>query len=752
MMSNTKPIPKSLPADRGEAHGVYAFTGNNGKTPKIDGKPGNDLPASEMHQSILRMTLNRSSAPSHRIGVSHYQLGNWYRLDIGKRFPGDEEMKHVMANGDVDLSSGGPIILDNGLILGGGKQGRIYVTDNAAMREKPPRLKFSFQAFYNTWHPGISPCDYDADQSFGPNIHGSPVAWRPVGAPYSLIYGMPEKDYLKAFRVFDSGRVDERPFRSTMESGIRSPRGMPGGAASLSAEGGTNGIVWVSAPLQDSPDAMNTGGKINGRLMAFDALTLRKLWESDAEVPFAKFVPPTIAGGKVFRAAYSDRIFVYGLTGGPAPPIALRVEPKPRSVSALWRDNDHLDIFMTSRDPQEGSILSTNWEAVCPAVPGQQLDVGRKWTGFFPINNRIEVPHPAEDGRSEMHGDRPHDDAPLAPEFEFLAEPSAPVAALWRKRKSVEFPGPSGHLDLFVVGRDGRVMSNYWEQRGVNGNAVAAGNPPSPVLSGWNSWFAIAPTDTMVAKPGSPVTAVWSTDNRLDLFVTDSDGRAKTIAFENSRWEARWTDISSQSQDRKSHLRSAPGQLISAVLAGGKITLFATADDGSVKTTDSDNRWTNGWTTIGNGDPLTIPGQPIAVLKAGDHVELFMTSKEGRILTASGLAWGNGWKLVGGDSPIAETGQAVTAIRRGQSDGFDLFIVGEDKQIKSIHREGSSPWPNGWFSISPGTGRASAGEVVAAVWSPGLNHLDLFVTSIDGRVISTFFETPQWRPEGWFPL
>src|SRR5262249_4242392 len=110
------------------------------------------------------------------------------------------------------------------------------------------------------------------------------------------------------------------------------------------------------------------------------------------------------------------------------------------------------------------------------------------------------------------------------------------------------------------------------------------------------------------------------------------------------------------------------------------------------------------------------------------------------------------WEPVGGDLAIAKAGQPVTAIRRGSSDQYDLFIVGADKEVKSIHREGASPWPSGWFAISPSTGKASTGETVAAVWSQDVAHLDLFVTSTDGRVIATFFDDVRWRPEGWFPL
>jgi outer membrane protein assembly factor BamB len=55
-------------------------------------------------------------------------------------------------------------------------------------------------------------------------------------------------------------------------------------------------------------------------LRAFDATTLRELWNSTLDPSFAdllgdcsKFSPPTIANGKVYVATFSNRLVVYGL-------------------------------------------------------------------------------------------------------------------------------------------------------------------------------------------------------------------------------------------------------------------------------------------------------------------------------------------------------------------------------------------------------------------------------------------------------
>jgi hypothetical protein len=85
---------------------------------------------------------------------------------------------------------------------------------------------------------------------------------------------------------------------------------MPGGMLSVSSQGRTNGIVWAAVPLDG--DANQWRG-VKGILLAMDAKNVSKtLWtseqagERDRLGLFAKYVPPTIADGKVFVATYGD--------------------------------------------------------------------------------------------------------------------------------------------------------------------------------------------------------------------------------------------------------------------------------------------------------------------------------------------------------------------------------------------------------------------------------------------------------------
>lgn len=241
-----------------------------------------------------------------------------------------------LVNGDTDLGSGGPALLPDGRLVGGGKQGRYYVINTSGMTlaqdpsPHPPGLFDGFQAFTNTYHnnsanPACGPAppaagcnvsaspacfidvsNYGDGELCGPNIHSSPVFWSAAGNQYGAVYQMPEKDYLKAFRyTLTTDHLDETPY---LTSAVRPVDGMPGGFSSLSANGGKNGILWTSMPLGDAQWT-----PVPGRIVAFDASNLTELWHDDGGYTFAKSVPPTIAEGKVFRATASGVVVVYGL-------------------------------------------------------------------------------------------------------------------------------------------------------------------------------------------------------------------------------------------------------------------------------------------------------------------------------------------------------------------------------------------------------------------------------------------------------
>jgi len=220
--------------------------------------------------------------------------------------------------GDTDLGSGGPMLLPGGRLIGGGKQGRYYVLDTATMAQSQnatpgPDGFQGFQAFLNTYHPTFTVQDYEMGELFGPNIHSGPIYW---SGP-SYVYQMPEKDYLKAFHYDPSAKLVATAATVTATgTWARPPDGMPGGFSSLSANGASDGVIWTSLPQSDGQ-----WHKVSGALVAFNATTLAQIWADASAVSFAKFVPPTIADGKVIRATFASdvhhripgKVIVYGI-------------------------------------------------------------------------------------------------------------------------------------------------------------------------------------------------------------------------------------------------------------------------------------------------------------------------------------------------------------------------------------------------------------------------------------------------------
>ena len=679
----------------GDASGaVYAFTGNNGteRYKDVDNTDDKWVLANdgshitELGNSILKLRLGVGS----RFGpAEHFTAGNWFRLDTGRRFPGDTDIGDDA--GDSDLGSGGPVLLSNRMIIGGGKQGVLYVIDPANMIQ----AKQSLQAFYNTWHPETHPCDYDKVQRNGPNIHGGPVVWRPAGANYTLVYGMPEKEYLKIFKALDNRHVDEHPVMTTLEYGIRSADGMPGAALSLSANGNHDGIVWASLPIQNSKDASTTDGNLarspqfRGRLMAFDALTLKLLWSANDTVAFAKFVPPTIGQGKVFRAAYKDEIIVYGLRNGipDGNPTDDGSHSLIRPITAVWQNNNHLDLFMTA---QNGTIVSTFWE-------GNTWCKWRGWRGWFPIKPSTG---PQNDLKMTARGQ--------------------PITAVWSN---------PNHLDLFMTDKDGVVKSTFWE-----------------LNEGWRDWFSIKPA-TAIAEQGQPITAVWSNPHHLDLFMTARDGRVLSTFWEDNGGWRDWFAI------RPSTGAAAPGQLITAVWSNpNHLDLFMTDKNGIVKTTywEARSGWRN-WFAISASTGRAMLRQPItAVWSNPNHLDIFMTDKDGTVRSTFWESQG-GWRewfVISSATRITMPGQPITAVWSNPNH-LDIFMTDKDGTVRSTFWESQGGWRE-WFVISPSSGAAVPGQRITAVWS-NPNHLDLFITAKDGMVKSTFWEANGgWRQ--WFSI
>jgi hypothetical protein len=267
---------------------------------------------------------------------------------------------------DADFGSGGVMLAGNRLI-GGGKDGHLYVIDRATMTRQQ-----DFQAFLNTYEPS-STFHYDTPWYYGPHIHGTPVAFDAGGSDI-YVYAWSEKDHLKRFRFSKSTNVFEaadavdasagNPF-PTARGELASPAGpggganpitaaaMPGGMLSLSASGtdSSTAIVWatveepykfctklqqpdgswkvvvdqpVLASGDDIPGCDVLGGYTPGRLYAFaaepDAQNRLKLLWGDTSAPPIPSAAPQPPG--VEPPARSPNNFIPGYAKHAPPTIA----------------------------------------------------------------------------------------------------------------------------------------------------------------------------------------------------------------------------------------------------------------------------------------------------------------------------------------------------------------------------------------------------------------------------------------------
>ncbi|MEO8520797.1 MAG: hypothetical protein ABI603_05495 [Acidobacteriota bacterium] len=225
---------------------------------------------------------------------------------------------------DDDLSGSGFTLLPGTtLLLGGGKEGVLYLLDSANLGHKVAKDAQIVQQLPVT----------------GGHVMGGPVYWdSPAAGP--LVYNWPEDDVLKAYSL-SNGRLRTIPYA---QGNTVSP-GHPGGSLTVSADGSNagTGIVWASMPT--SQNALH--GPAAGILRAFSAETLDEIWSSEQNAArdrvgtLAKFVPPVVANGRVYLPNQDDAVAVYGLL--PAE-LTVSVAPGGRTIAPGSSDSFQITV------------------------------------------------------------------------------------------------------------------------------------------------------------------------------------------------------------------------------------------------------------------------------------------------------------------------------------------------------------------------------------------------------------------------
>jgi len=249
-----------------DSNGIYLMTGDG------DTGPGGDL--SDAFVRIFNQQFD------------YFLPANYQTLD----------------SNDWDLNAAGPMLLPNtGLLLGGGKTGTLFVlnrTNLGGYMSGNTQVVQSWQATAGCTSSQYNSCN---------EIHHYAYWYDAPGAP--RLYLCAKNETLKAFE-FTGKRFNTTPVAQNV-----AVANSPGGQLALSANGGKpgTGILWAAMTNAAAPNGMAAG-----ILRAFDAVSLRELWNSnlvstDNAGLLAKYCLPTVTNGKVYLATLSNQLNVYGL-------------------------------------------------------------------------------------------------------------------------------------------------------------------------------------------------------------------------------------------------------------------------------------------------------------------------------------------------------------------------------------------------------------------------------------------------------
>jgi hypothetical protein len=314
--------------------GVYCSTC---ATPQSNGggiwQAGNGVAADEQG-SVYFMTGNGTNGPGDFCDSFIKLRRRNGGLEVQNTFTAPNPK--FLTSCDLDLGSSGPLLLPQDRVVGGGKEGTFYVLSRALAQQQ--QFQGTFDQYEGPTQDPNNQCAVDGQllshvQASRPHIHGSPVLRANAHGSDSRVYVWGEKDFLRGY-TYRNGGFDTNQVLQSQEK--LQNGSMPGGILSLSSSGNTNAILWAAHPIKSCSDRTSSAdaneGPQPGILIAFDADNLQHvLWDScmnegrdgfGGNGKLAKFVPPTVANGKVYMAIWDlsnvagnvvkGRILVYG--------------------------------------------------------------------------------------------------------------------------------------------------------------------------------------------------------------------------------------------------------------------------------------------------------------------------------------------------------------------------------------------------------------------------------------------------------
>ncbi len=226
---------------------------------------------------------------------------------------------------DNDLdSSGATLIPGTNIVLGGGKEGVLYLL--------------------NAEHLGKLGDEHAIQHFSVTSSHLHSVVYWQSAKNGRLLYMWGQRDKERVYRFKPDNTLEETPFQILPIAN----QGHPGAMLSISANGDKDGILW--AAIHHVGDSWHMSQP--GILYAYDADDIHKeLWNSlddasrDDCGEYSKMAPPTIANGKVYLSSFGARntgtgqLCVYGLLPNgdvPAAPTHVRAHTHEKNVTIEW--------------------------------------------------------------------------------------------------------------------------------------------------------------------------------------------------------------------------------------------------------------------------------------------------------------------------------------------------------------------------------------------------------------------------------
>ena len=514
-----------------------------------------------------------------------------------------------------------------------------------------------------------------------PHLHNTP-AYARLTDGREFMYLWPEKDHLKAYQR-DPSYSWLHFFPAPIDAPALAPAGgMPGGFITVATDSqSAGGVVFAAVPQSPNQDSLGT-------LVAYDAVPgrdgmLHQVWSAydTGNFRFAKFVPPTVAGGKVFLATFSNEVEVYGPGPGPDLQMAqanigaiLQNANTNQVTAAAVEPSGQISIFGEKNDGVWGWQQTLGTQGQYPAGGGVALDIQN--------GKQLDVIAVGNDGALHVSW------------LQLASDPNGTWATATVTNGSMYPPGAKvvtthqgpEQLDVFLVGNDGHLHEVSVTDWGAWADTqIAPSGDTGPFAHGNCVQGGCASPAVGFQGPGAQPSS-----QQLDVVAVDHSGVLWVYATSAAKGSSGWNRYD--------------------ILNGQQ--LFPPNAD----LTTARQSWMNGNTTV--DDQLDVFG----VNDAG-NVEVLWVYDYGQ--------WGQ-YAMTGPNFivPGALPGSHVAANHQGNAQQVDVAVVGTDGTIQLYYVGGEGNWKG----FETGTiGIATPGAPITMVpQAANWQQLDILVARPNG--------------------